>query len=72
MRAQSPLQEILAAQSEADEDGTIFLHPREHLIRPLGCQIGILPLRLKFQHEQVGLLHRKTRAVFQSAVCTVP
>lgn len=35
MRAQSPLQEILAAQSEADEDGTIFLHPREHLIRPL-------------------------------------
>lgn len=46
---------------------------RVHLSRPLGvCQARRLTLRPKLQEKQIGLLHRKTWGVYQSAICTVP
>ena len=47
--------------------------PQVHLSRGLDVyQTRRLPLSLQLQDKKVGLLLRKTRGVFQSAVCALP
>lgn len=58
-------------QKERTEMASVI--PQVHLSRGLDVyQTRRLPLSLELQDKKVGLLLRKTRGVFQSAVCALP